>query len=120
MRRLIIPTGPALQYTAEKTADPIRLYVYTGQDGTFTLYEDEDINYNYEKNQFSTILFHYSEKEQTLTIGDRQGEFDGMLKNRTFEIVWVTKDNPNIMDFETGPDATVEYTGQQITVGRSG
>ncbi len=29
----IIPTGPDLQYTGEKTADPITLYVYAGADG---------------------------------------------------------------------------------------
>ena len=41
--------GPDLQYAAEKPADPIELRVYRGADGTFTLYEDENDGYNYEK-----------------------------------------------------------------------
>lgn len=114
----IIPTGPALQYTAEKKADPIRLFVFTGQDGQFMLYEDEDINYDYEKGQFATIPFSYNEKEGTLTIGERQGEFDGMLKDRTFEIVWMTKENPRPVDFDMAPDKSVTYNGQSIILKR--
>ena len=41
--------GPELQYAAEKPADPIELRVYRGADGAFTLYEDENDGYNYEK-----------------------------------------------------------------------
>lgn len=48
----IIPTGPELQYVSEKPADPITLFVYEGKDGNFILYEDEGINYNYEKRRF--------------------------------------------------------------------
>ncbi len=114
----IIPTGPALQYTAEKAADPIRLFVYTGADGNFTLYEDEDVNYDYERGQFATIPFHYHETEATLTIGARTGDFDGMLKNRTFEIVWITQSHKKSMDFMAKPDITVEYSGQEISVKR--
>ena len=32
----IVPTGPELQYTDEKPADPIVLWVYAGADGQFT------------------------------------------------------------------------------------
>lgn len=86
----ILPYGPDLQYTDEKTASEIILYVYTGQDGAFTLYEDENENYNYEKGQYSMIPFKYDEATRSLTIGKRQGEFSGMLKERTFRIVTVS------------------------------
>ncbi|MBN1559619.1 glycoside hydrolase family 31 protein, partial [candidate division KSB1 bacterium] len=111
----IIPVGPAIQYAEEKS-DPIRLYVYAGQDGAFTLYEDENVNYDYEKGQFSTIPFAYDERARTLTIGDRQGEFDGMLTNRTFEICWMTKDRPRRMEFDAAPDEMVRYAGDKIVV----
>ncbi len=52
----IVPTGPALQYTSEKKADPITLLVYTGKDGAFSLYEDGDTTYDYEKGAY----VHYS------------------------------------------------------------
>lgn len=60
----IILFGPEIQYASEKPANPIKLFIYTGNDASFTLYEDEDINYNYEKGMFSTITFNYNEKKK--------------------------------------------------------
>ena len=40
----IIPYGPSVEYAMEKS-DPIELRVYRGDDGVFTLYEDEGDNY---------------------------------------------------------------------------
>ncbi len=34
---------PDLQYTDEKPADTVTLFIYTGQDASFHLYEDENI-----------------------------------------------------------------------------
>jgi alpha-D-xyloside xylohydrolase len=112
----IIPFGPEIQYASEKSADPIRLYVYTGSDASFTLYEDEDINYNYEKGMFSTITFNYKEQNKTLTIEDRIGEFDGMLKDRTIEIVWIGRDKPFGLDLTAPSDAVIKYNGTKQTI----
>jgi alpha-D-xyloside xylohydrolase len=40
----------------------IGLYVYPGAEGYSELYEDENVNYNYEKGKFAVILFIYNEK----------------------------------------------------------
>ncbi|MCI0616561.1 DUF5110 domain-containing protein, partial [bacterium] len=112
----ILPCGPEIQYTDEKPADPIRLFVYTGADGSFTLYEDENVNYNYEQGKFAMIPLSYNEKNRTLTIGKREGEFPGMLATRTFEIVWIGEAKPSGLDFQSKPDATVTYNGAQQTV----
>ena len=111
----IIPFGPDMQYSDEKPADVITLYVYTGQDGAFTLYEDEGVNYNYEKGRYATIPFTYSEVEGTLTIGDRQGEFVGMLKERTFRVVKVGKDKAQPFDLNANGQV-VKYDGKAQTV----
>jgi alpha-D-xyloside xylohydrolase len=107
----ILPCGPEIQYTAEKPADPIRLFVYTGGDGSFNLYEDENVNYNYEQGQFSLIPLSFSDKDQTLTIGERRGEFPGMLQTRTFEINWINRQKTSGLDFQSKPDAVVIYDG---------
>ena len=112
----IVPAGPEIQYSDEKPADPVRLYVYSGRDGDFTLYEDENVNNHYEKGRFAVIPFQYREDEKTLTIGVRQGEYDGMPVNRTFEILWMTPDRKIGMDFDLRPDAVVKYDGRQQTV----
>ena len=112
----IIPFGPEIQYSDEKPADPIRLIVYTGKDGEFILFEDENINYNYEKGQFSMIPFSYNDENSILTIGERQGDFNGMLKERTFEILWVTREKKMGLNLDAPPDVTVKYNGSVKTI----
>ncbi len=112
----IIPFGPEIQYSTEKPAEPLILYVYTGADAYFELYEDENINYNYEKGAFSIIPFKHDEKTHTLTIGKRQGEFPGMLKERTIKVVWVSKDKNVKLDFDIKGDKILKYDGSEKSV----
>jgi len=112
----IIPIGPEIQYTSEKTADPLTLYVYTGQDASFDLYEDEGINYNYEKGLFSRIPLSYNEKSGTLTIGSRQGDYPGMLQDRTFRIVRIGPGKAGALDFNRKADKTISYSGKQLSI----
>lgn len=112
----IVPFGPELQYTSEKPADEITLFVYTGADGAFTLYEDEGTNYNYEKGKYATIPLSYNNKTGTLTIGERKGSFNGMLQQRTFNVVWVTKENKVGLDKPYQPARTFMYTGKAVTL----
>lgn len=111
----ILPYGPDMQYSDEKLAENITLYIYKGKNGEFTLYEDENVNYNYEKGAYAMIPFVYDDAAGTLTIGQRQGEFPGMLKERTFNIVVVSKDKPQPFDLNvTGK--MVKYDGSQQVV----
>jgi len=106
----IVPVGPEIQYTDQKPADHVVLYVYKGRDGSFTLYEDEGINYNYEKGHYSAISFHYNQKKETLTIGERKGDFKGMLKNRKFKIVVVDPSNPKAF-LSDASGKEIDYNG---------
>jgi alpha-D-xyloside xylohydrolase len=112
----VIPCGPEVQYTTEKPADVIRLFVYTGADGSFSLYEDENVNYNYEKGKFTNIPISYNDKDKTLTIGKRQGSFAGMLKMRSIEVVFISKEKPSGLDFQMKPDAKIMYNGNKHVV----
>jgi len=112
----IIPFGPDLQYTSEKRADTITLFIYTGKNASFDLYEDEDTNYNYEKGLFSTIKIDYNEQTKSLTIQNRKGEFPGMLQRRSFNIIWITKNKPRTLDFNQPTDEQVIYDGKQKIV----
>jgi alpha-D-xyloside xylohydrolase len=112
----IVPMGPELQYAAEKPADPIELRVYRGADGAFSLYSDENDNYDYEKGAFSHIPITWSEATQTLTIGDQTGSFPGMLAKRMFHIVWVRKNHGAGEEVVDKADADVSYEGHAVTV----
>jgi alpha-D-xyloside xylohydrolase len=111
----ILPMGPYLQYATEKVADPLEIRVYTGANAGFVLYEDENDTYNYEQGKFATIAMNWNETTKTLTIMDRKGEFPGMLKERTFNVVWVNTTNGKglkpALKFET-----IKYTGQEISI----
>ena len=108
--------GPFLQYTDEKPADPVELRIYPGADGEFTLYEDENINYNYEKGQYATIRFSWNDKEKTLTIWDRKGGFPEMLKERIFNIVLISEGHGTGVEICPKFDSTVKYDGTKLTV----
>ena len=101
----ILPLGPEMQYVGEKTWDNLELRIYPGADGDFTLYEDEGDGYNYEKGIYTTITFHWNDKTRTLTIGERKGEYPGMLKTRQFTIV-----------LPDGATTTIDYDGTSKTV----
>lgn len=103
----ILPIGPKVQYATEKNWDNLELRVYEGADGEFTLYEDENDNYNYEKGIYSTITFTWNDAKNVLTISDRKGEFPGMLLERKFNIVLVGKTN-KVVDFK-GKKVTVRF-----------
>jgi alpha-D-xyloside xylohydrolase len=101
----ILPLGPEMQYVGEKKWDNLEMHVYPGANGSFVLYEDEGDNYNYEKGAYATITFQWNDSKKVLTIGDRQGNYPGMLKTRTFTIVM-----PN------GQQKQVEYSGSKTEI----
>jgi len=114
----IIPMGPEVEYAAEKPADPIELRIYRGADADFTLYEDENDNYNYEKGVYATVPIHWDDAKQTLTMGERQGIFPGMLERRTFHVIWVGEGHGTGVPPSKPVDRTVEYIGKAVTVTR--
>ena len=112
----IIPFGPEMEWSDEKPAELINLYVYAGSDGRFQLYEDEGTNYNYEKGKYATIDITYDDKAMTVSFSQRKGQFAGMLKTRRFNIVLVTKANPRPLDLDNPRGILVTYDGKPLTV----
>lgn len=101
----IIPIGPDVQYTNEKKWDNLIINVYPGADGTFTLYEDEGDNYNYESGAYTEIQMKWNDTKRILTIDARKGEYNGMLTKRNFTIR--TAD---------GKEKVITYSGKKINV----
>ena len=61
-----------MEWSDQKKAELIDLYVYAGKDGSYTLYEDEGTNYNYEKGKYAMIDFKYNDAQKTITIAARK------------------------------------------------
>lgn len=101
----VVPVGPDVQYTTEKAWDNLTVCVYPGADGSFTLYEDEFDNYNYEKGAYTEIPMTWNNAKRTLTIGARKGAYEGMLQTRQFTVKTVD-----------GKEKVVTYKGKKIQV----
>jgi len=100
----ILPIGTNKQYTAENADAPISLLIYSGADATFMLYEDDGKSNDYEQGKYSRIEMNWNDTAKTLTIGKRQGTFEGMPKTRNFIVV------------KEGQKQTVEYKGKKVVV----
>lgn len=112
----IIPFGPKVQYAAEKKWDTLEIRIYEGANGTFTLYEDENDNYNYEKGDYSLITFIWNNAKRTLTISDRTGSFKGMINERNFSIILIGGNNNNDSSLKKMNEKSISYSGKEIKV----
>lgn len=110
----IVAYGPTVEVSSAK-ADPIELRLYAGANGDFTLYEDEGDNYDYEHGAYSVIPIHWDDKAETLTIGDRRGNFPGMLEHRTFRVVRVRDAHGVGITSSRKFDVTVEFEGKAVS-----
>jgi len=106
----IIVTGPVMQYGTEKPADTLTVTVYGNKDATFTLYEDENENYNYESGKFAKIKLSYIAATKTFTAAAQVGSFDGMLTNRVFNIVFIDNNTTATMQLNyNGKKAKMKF-----------
>ena len=80
--------------------------IYPGVDGSFTFYEDEFDGYNFEKGKYTTIRFNWDDKNRTLTIGERNGKYSGMIEERVFNIKVVGNENIT----------PINYNGDEVVV----
>ena len=111
----ILPWGEPMQYVDEKLPETLEIRVYPGADGSYSLYEDNGKDYSYEQGKFTRIKFEWNDAKGELTIGDRKGEYDGMLKNRTFRICLMNEQNAGVGNVAKA-DAEVKYSGKKVTV----
>jgi alpha-D-xyloside xylohydrolase len=112
----IIPMGPAMEWSTEKPADPIEVRVYPGADGNFVFYEDENDGYRYEKGAHATIAMHWDDAAKTLTLGAREGNFPGMLAERTFRLVVVGSGHGVGIGESDTAEATATYKGEKVVL----
>lgn len=113
----ILPVGPVTQYVDEKTDAPITLYVYTGADGKASLYEDDGVSNGYLRGEASRIPFSYNDKSGVVTIGERAGQYKGMVAKRQFKLRFIKPGVSSTDNFDVA-DKTVSYEGKAVTVKR--
>jgi alpha-D-xyloside xylohydrolase len=114
----IVPLGPEIQHSAEKPDAPITLYVYTGADGEFSLYEDDGVSIGYQRGAFARIPIRWDERSGTLTLGARQGSYRGMAATRTINVRWMTPKRARPLDLDGKSDSSIAYSGGALSLKR--
>ncbi len=113
----LVPFGPDVQSTEEASKHSSLLWrIYQGQDATFTLYEDEGDNYNYENGAFSTITLSWDDTRKRLSIGKRQGEYAGMPLTRTFSLLLVSEQHGTGLESTSTGVREIIYDGNPLIV----
>jgi alpha-D-xyloside xylohydrolase len=110
----IVPLAPVMQYATEKPDAPYEIRIYPGANASFTLYEDDNETYDYEKGKFATVDLKWDDASRTLTIGKRQGGFSGMTTARDFRIVIAAPGKAQGIPAVAEPDRVVRYQGEAI------
>jgi alpha-D-xyloside xylohydrolase len=111
----IIPMGPVIQYATERPDAPYEIRIYPGADGKFTLYEDDNETYAYERGQSARYDLSWNDARRTLTISPRRGAFPGMVKQRTLKIMVIGAAGASALT-PPSTDRTVSYRGRAVTV----
>jgi alpha-D-xyloside xylohydrolase len=109
----IVPVGPDQQYIGEKPRESVTVYVYSGADATFALYEDDGRTYGYERNEFSVVPLSWNEQSKTLTIGD---SVNRPSSTHEFKVVVVSPSAPQGYAGTEAPGKIVKYDGKAVRV----
>ena len=106
-----------MNHVAEKPDAPYEIRVYPGADATFTIYEDDNETYAYEKGQRATVELRWNDKTRTLSAGKRQGSFPGMIADRELRVVLASDSSAaGITEAKSDAVRTVRYTGKALTI----
>lgn len=114
----IVPRTVVQQYVDEQPGAPLTIEVYTGADGSFSLYEDAGRSYGYERGESSRIPLEWDQARGTLTIGAREGSYPGMAASREIRVRWIDGPRGDNGALEPEADATVTYDGSAQVVTR--
>lgn len=109
----ILPMGPILQYATENPRGPYEIRIYPGADASFTMYEDDNETYNYEKGQRVTYELNWNDATKTMAIGRRDGSYPDMTATRKLNFVLVDGKSGESRNAEV---RSVLYSGAPVTV----
>ena len=102
----ILPIGPVKQYTEEADSEPLKLRVYPGADGVFSLYEDDGSSFRYQHGEFTRIAGSWNDKERNLTL---QADPHGQLPKQKIMAVEIVGTPESRQITLSGNAATVQF-----------
>ncbi len=101
----IVPRNKPEQYATAGDNSVMDIVIYSGKNAVFTLYEDDNETYDYEKGLYSIIDIQWNEKKREVTFSDLKGGLSPKLHSRTF----------NVKVYSHKMDGTVSKSKQSVT-----
>ena len=111
----IVPMGPAVQYATEAPDAPYEIRIYPGGNARFTIYEDDNETYAYERGQRATYELIWNDEARTLNVGARTGAFPGMTRQRQLNLTLMSTENATGAAPSTATK-TVTYDGKPLRI----
>jgi len=111
----VLATGPVMQYVDERPDAPVLLQVVAGANGETSLYEDDGVTNAYARGEYSRIPVRYDDSSGTVTIGERVGQYKGMVDKREFRIRVLRAGAAPAADLDAY-DKSVRYDGKPVSV----
>ena len=93
----ILPLAPYMDFSDQKPLDNLKLSVFTGQDGEFSLYEDDGAGNAYLQSNFSWTRFNFNNGQKQLRIAAAQGQFNKQLTQRAYQLKVVNTSQPSMV-----------------------
>ncbi len=82
----IVPRNRPVQYVGADTNQEMDIVVYVGNDATFSLYEDDNETYAYEKGDYNIIRMDWNDAKKELTLMKVDGNRTPALQQRQFNV----------------------------------
>jgi alpha-D-xyloside xylohydrolase len=111
----IVPMGPVVQYATERPEAPYEIRIYPGANGKFTVYEDDNETYDYEKGRYATYDLVWDDAARSLTIGARKGAYPDLVKTRKLNLVVVGPGNATGIEAASATKS-ITYSGKPVSV----
>ena len=111
----IIPYATIGSNTSDSLSSTVEIRIYPGENGSFTLYEDNNDGPGYLNGERANIVFDYSEKDKTLTVASAEGTFNGMIPEHDYHVVMVS-DSTGIGNTMSQHFKDIIYKGKKVKV----
>jgi alpha-glucosidase/alpha-D-xyloside xylohydrolase len=99
----ILPLGPVKQYVDQVVNEPLKLRVYPGANGQFSLYEDDGASFAYERGEFTRVAIGWNDSRRELKLALAPGSKLLPPRRRTFEIELRGQGSKKQIEFEGKP-----------------
>lgn len=107
----IIPRDKPAPYANAMDNREMEIVVYAGANARFTLYEDDNETYAYEKGVYRAVDLNWNESRRTLEFSETKGTFKPAFSKQTFQIKVISPDGNGKIKTQS---ATINYQGRRV------